>query len=208
VAASTKAKYLIFFMIFNFFTYFGLQYLITHNEYSFLTSMDAQIPMVPSFIWIYHTLIPVICVSMYSLIVKREVFMTAFTAFLVATIVLSLCYIFFPSFYPRPPLQPETISESLLVLTRSVDGAHNTFPSGHVTFAWLLFFSMGLSTQAHKSRWTRHVYFFWAALISISTLVLKQHYILDVFAGIILAAASFYLAKYFIFQRRLLTSQN
>ena len=38
-------------------------------------------------------------------------------------------------------------------------------------------------------------YIVWAILISVSTLAVKQHYIVDVLAGFMLAAACFYIAK-------------
>jgi membrane-associated phospholipid phosphatase len=69
-----------------------------------------------------------------------------------------------------------------------------------------IFFSISLSARVLKTTWIKYVYFIWAGLISISTLVLKQHYILDVFAGMILAATCFYLARYFVFQRQVLTN--
>jgi membrane-associated phospholipid phosphatase len=38
----------------------------------------------------------------------------------------------------------------------------------------------------------------WAIGISLSTLTLKQHFIIDVVAGMAVAGVSFYLAKYFL----------
>jgi len=197
VAASVKAKYLTFFLIFNFLTYFGLQWLITHSEYNFLTSVDLAIPLIPGFIWIYHTLVPVIVLSMFFLVIRRDIFMTTFVAFSIATLILSLFYVLFPSFYPRIPIEATTLSEQFLNLTRTIDGAHNTFPSGHVTFAWLLTFCISHATSARKFAWLKPAYALWAVLISVSTLVLKQHYIFDVFSGLALAIICYYCAKNF-----------
>ena len=96
----TKAKYLTLFIIFNFVTYFGIQLLFTVNEYNFLTSLDHVIPFVPEFVWVYHTLIPVILVTMFSFVSRKEVFFSTFTAYMIASVTLSIFYVLFPSFYP------------------------------------------------------------------------------------------------------------
>jgi len=156
---------------------------------------------VPEFVWVYHTLLPVLLATMFVLMIKREIFISTFIALLIATAVLSLFYVSFPAFYPRPPIGNDTISEWLLNLTRIADGAHNTFPSGHVTFSWLLTFFIGLTNYAKKHTWIKLAYIAWAALISMSTLLLKQHFIIDVVSGIILATVCYFLVKHFSFER-------
>ena len=137
----TKTKYLILFIFLNLVTYFGIQFFITVNEYDLLTQFDLNIPFIPEFVWVYHTLVPVIAVTMLVLVKKKELFLSAMGAFGVATLALSVFYIAFPSFYPRESFQATAgLSGFLLEWTRLIDGAHNTFPSGHVTFAWLLTF--------------------------------------------------------------------
>ena len=203
----TKAKYLTFFIFFNFISYFSIQILFTANKYNFLTSFDHAIPLIPEFVWIYHTLIPVILVTMFSLISRKKVFLSAFAAFMIATIMLSAFYVLFPSFYPRESfVDPSSISGWLLELTRTVDGANNTFPSGHVTFSWLLAFVVSLTQYAKSRPWIKIVYYIWATLITISTLALKQHFIVDVLSGVLLATACYFLSKKIIFKRPLIAN--
>ena len=109
---------------------------------------------------------------------------------------MCLFYVFFPSFYPRESfVDVSTISGWLIEITRSIDGPHNTFPSGHVTFAWLLVFFVSLSQYTRKYSWIKVLYFSWATLISISTLTLKQHFVVDVLSGLALASLSYYLGR-------------
>ena len=198
----TKAKYLTLFIIFNFVTYFGIQLLFTVNEYNFLTSLDHVIPFVPEFVWIYHTLIPVILITMFSFVSRKEVFFSAFTAYMIASVTLSIFYVLFPSFYPRESfVDPSSISGWLVELTRMIDGANNTFPSGHVTFSWLLAFFVGLTQYVKNRPWIKTVYFVWAVLITLSTLTLKQHFIVDVLSGILLASMCYFLSKNIIFKQ-------
>lgn len=197
----SKIKYVLFFVLLNLITYFSIQALITTNEFDFTTTLDKQIPFVPEFIWAYHTLIPVIGISMVMLLKRRDVFLTTFFAFLLATLVLSLFYIFLPSFYPRTAIVDVNLSTWLVSLTRIIDGPHNTFPSGHVTFSWLIVFAVYGSTYAKKCTWAKTAYTLWAILISISTLTLKQHYIIDVASGFLLAAICYFSIKKILMNR-------
>tara|TARA_R110000824_G_scaffold166215_12_gene342964 strand:+ start:433 stop:846 length:414 start_codon:yes stop_codon:yes gene_type:complete len=116
-------------------------------------------------------------------------------ACLAATVVLNIFYIYLPSFYPRIEFEVATISEYLVELTRAIDKANNTFPSGHVTFAWLIFYAASFSQLAGKYKIIKFTYLIWASMISFATLALKQHYIVDVVSGIFLATLCFYTAS-------------
>ena len=107
-------------------------------------------------------------------------------------------YILFPSFYPREELVGNSTSIWLVEATRLLDHANNTFPSNHVTFSWLMYLSAKCSQLAKKWKPLSVLYFIWASLITVSTLVLKQHFIVDVLSGIVLAHLSFYIAMKFV----------
>jgi membrane-associated phospholipid phosphatase len=172
------------------------------SEFDLLTNFDSSIPFIPEFIWIYHTLIPAIFITLYFFISRERIFFSTFSALMVATIILSLFYILFPSFYPRDAFcDTSSLSGLLVELTRIVDGAGNTFPSGHVTFSWLLFLYIRISDKASKLVWVKPLYFIWAILIAVSTLVLKQHYIIDVVSGIVLAYICYFLSKNIVLPR-------
>ena len=136
------------------------------------------------------------------LVVKsRRLFLTTFWTAIVATCILNFFYVFFPSFYPRADFEIITISEILVDLTRKLDGANNTFPSGHVTFSWVMFWGVFHSTAARTTIGLKSLAFLWAFGVSLSTLVLKQHYVVDVISGIFLATTTFYIAKYIIYRK-------
>ena len=188
--------------------YFLIQSLITGSRYDLLTDMDGKIPFIPSFIWIYHSIVPVIAFTALLLFQRREIFLGLIFSIVFASFLMCLSYIAFPSFYPRELfVDPHTLSGWLIDITRTIDGPHNTFPSSHVTFAWLLVFFVGLSQHTQKRSWILAVYFLWAALLTISTLTLKQHFIVDVLSGIILATGTYFLART-LFVRRAATLIN
>ena len=181
-----KTKYAFIFLIVNVLAYFSIQAFVS-NKYSFLIPLDEKIPFVPEFIWVYHTLMPVIMLTLIFQVKSKSNFYFTIWALFVATGVLCLFYIIFPSYYPRPDYTFTTFTEKFVELTYDLDKSCNTFPSGHVTFSWIAFLS-ALKTPAYRNRLpVRIFYLTWISTITLSTLTLKQHYIFDVISGIFLA---------------------
>ncbi len=196
MSIKVKARYVFLAFLPYLVPYFLIQSAVTVSHYDLLTDLDKKIPFVPYFIWIYHTIIPVIALTAIFLLKRKDIFLSLMFAIVFASILLCTSYITFPSFYPREMfVDSSTLSGWAIEVTRSIDGPHNTFPSGHVTFAWLLVFFVGLSQYTQKHLWIQGVYLLWATLITISTLTLKQHFILDIFSGIVLATGTYFLAR-------------
>jgi len=188
-------------------TYIGVyvfvQAFVTTHKFDFLTEFDTAIPFMPEHVWIYHTILPAIFLTMFLLVETKYIFLSTFWACVIAMVILNISYIFFPSFYPRPEFEVSSISEAMVYLTYQIDGSNNTFPSGHVAFAWIMFFGAFYSKIVCRVQGLRALYFLWAVGISLSTLTLKQHYIVDVFSGVLLAIISFYLSSKIMKQRSL-----
>jgi membrane-associated phospholipid phosphatase len=202
-----KAKYVFMTTLPYIIIYFILQSaLVINTSYNLTIGLDKLIPFVPEFIWIYHSIIPIFILTTVILIEKRPVFFTAIASIVFASVVMLLFYTFFPAFYPRDGYTEASLSGFLVEVTRGIDGSNNTFPSGHVTFAWLMVFFIGLSNFSKEHRWVQPVYILWASLISVSTLVLKQHFIVDVFSGMALATMCYFLGKYLVYERGLVTN--
>jgi len=203
MSLGVKAKYLILAFVPYSIIYFLFQTGIIAHEYDLLMGVDTQIPFVPEFVWIYHTLIPVTAASCFMLFHDKKLFSLMTYGNLAAGVVLCIFYVLIPSYYPRAAyVDTNTISGLLVELTRGIDGANNTFPSGHVTFSWLLAYFVGLSKRGKQYLSLRLAYLGWAALIAASTLMLKQHYLIDVISGITLASIIFYISrKMYLFRR-------
>ena len=193
VSLKSKASYMMFFSIINFALYFVIQAFATEHKFDFMTSYDEAIPFMPEHIWIYHSIMPVIVATMTLLVKTRRNFFTTFWSCVVAAVVLNVSHLLLPAHYPRVPFEINSISEMLVELTRQIDGANNTFPSGHVTFAWLLFIGASNTKLADIFAGVKPLYLLWAIGVSLSTLVLKQHYIVDVLTGVSLAYTSYFL---------------
>ena len=195
-----KTKYVVLLFLPYFIIYFLLQ-TANISGYNLLTEIDKIIPFIPEFIWIYHTLIPVFFVTTVLMIEKKNVFFSAMFSVFIASVIMIAFYVFLPAFYPRDGYNEASLSGMVVEFTRTIDGANNTFPSAHVTFSWLLAFFAGISAYAKKNKWIKPAYLLWAFLISVSTVTLKQHFIVDVFSGIVLAVACYAFAKNMIYER-------
>ena len=193
-----RLKYIILLVFLNGLTYFGIQNLVEHHAFDFLLPIDEEIPLIPEFIWIYNSLIPVLIGVAAFLVRTKKVFYTTALSFLLAMVILDFCYVFLPSFYPREAFAVTGASTWLLDLTRQLDGSNNTFPSGHVALAWLLFWGVAHSVYAAKHKIAKTLTALWAIGISISTLTLKQHYVVDVVGGFAVAAICFFAAKWLL----------
>jgi membrane-associated phospholipid phosphatase len=92
-----------------------------------------------------------------------------------------IIFLLVPIEYPRN-LYPNT--NALIALFRATDGAGNCFPSLHV--AMTLFLAAGYGA-IEKSSIKTILMWFWAGGIILSVLTTKQHYLIDIVGGAILA---------------------
>jgi membrane-associated phospholipid phosphatase len=193
-----------------FFTYLAVYWLIQSfidsSEVDYLIPLDDAIPFLPEFVWIYHTLVFGIFTVMVLLIQDKRLFMRTFWACITAAVLMSIIHVIWPAVYPRQEFTATSISEWLVEITRQIDGASNTFPSGHVAFSWLMFFAVCKAKVSRINRGMVSLFLLWAIGVSLSTLVIKQHFVADVFSGVATALISFCVAGLFVGYKRSLTS--
>ena len=90
-------------------------------------------------------------------------------------------FVFYPTTYPRPqyPQVSSVLVESVMWLVSHADTPNNCFPSLHVSLTGIATLSLRF---ARPKLFLRFV--FWSFLIFASTLSTKQHYLMDVLAGL------------------------
>jgi membrane-associated phospholipid phosphatase len=101
-------------------------------------------------------------------------------AFLTTLLAAYGTYLVFPVYLERPTFVPDSIATWLLALEYR-DPSYNHFPSLHVALTWLCYFGC---RSRFKGRWLPLL----VISISLSTLFVKQHYVVDVVYGAGLAA--------------------
>ena len=100
MAIETKAKYIFAWLAVTSIVYFSVQAVVS-DAYTFLSPLDDEIPFIPGFIWLYHTLVPVIVGTTIFSMHRRRVFFNTIAALTFSMAVLTCFHLIFPSYYPR-----------------------------------------------------------------------------------------------------------
>ncbi|HYN81872.1 MAG TPA: phosphatase PAP2 family protein [Gemmatimonadaceae bacterium] len=150
-------------------------------------ALDRAIPVDPVWmlaygsVWIFAFL-PVFVVRQPALTRRAMLaFLTVFGAAYVG-------FLAYPTVLPRAETVGEGFFATSLEVVYSLDPPYNCFPSLHVAWAFV-----AALTCYRVHRGVGIVALFWAAIIGVSTLYTKQHYVVDVIAGIIIAYAAYLL---------------
>jgi membrane-associated phospholipid phosphatase len=148
------------------------------------TPLDGLIPVVPVFVIPYVSLQPYVYLTLIVLLLFRtRLFQSACLALTYALLISYGFYIFLQSEMIRPVLAG---GDALTAMIRDVyasDNPFNCFPSLHTAssvimavFWWRLDRRAGIAAAL------------WTALIVASTVLIKQHYLPDLLAGLLLAS--------------------
>ena len=107
-----------------------------------------------------------------------------------------VCFVFFlafPTTNVRPELPPDGFWNQVMLWVYSVDAADNLFPSIHCLVSWFCY--IGIRDREEIPVWYRRFSFVMALLVCVSTLTTKQHVLVDVAGGILLAELCFRIGK-------------
>lgn len=147
--------------------------------------LDLLIPFVPAFVLIYLSWFVWIAVTViFTLTQDRTLMVKLHMEFSLVDIISYACYLIYPTVqYLRPDLSSANgIFEKMLQLFYTIDTPTQVCPSEHVAFAVILAWTwIELSCNSRTGRESSMLL---ALMISLSTLFVKQHTILDVALGI------------------------
>lgn len=180
-------KPLILCVCFNFTIYLGSRFFYKNRVFHNLTSYcDNRIPVIPIFVLFYFGSYLFWIVN-YILIskVNKEHCYRFLMADLLGKLICGIIYINFPTTNIRPDIITPGIFPDILKFLYSIDSADNLFPSIHCLVSWYCF--VGLRNCKGIPAWYKCFSLFMAIMICISTLTTKQHVIIDVLGGVMLA---------------------
>lgn len=149
-------------------------------RFELLTPLDTAIPFLPWTLPIYLSFYVLVLAAAWCC--EAEEFLRMAVVLLLANVLCYAGFLLLPSAYPRPELEVLRGSrwyEPFQSMWRS-DRPGNTFPSLHVAIT----FACGLRLRLRKAG---ALWFTWGALICLSTLTVKQHFVADVAGGIAVA---------------------
>lgn len=157
-----------------------------------LTEWDRSIPLMPWTIFVYISEY-IFFVCAYFLFRGEETRNKYVWSFFGVTIFAAFIFIFFPTTYPRHdypvPADTHAIVAYAFQVLRTLDNPSNCFPSMHVTCCLLTAFAFFENTE---TRPMRLLFLVWSLLITVSTLPTKQHYIVDLIGGLVLASFGYW----------------
>jgi membrane-associated phospholipid phosphatase len=148
--------------------------------------VDDRIPYRPSWVWIYSFLYyPVIVIITFTTTSSRQ-FLYIAMSYIVLLLIQMTVFVLFPVVTPvewRTCNAGGSRSERFLALVQRYDAPANSFPSMHTSVAVL--------TALHLQPVGGAAVFLFPALIALSCLYTKQHYVVDLPAGALLGWFTF-----------------
>lgn len=150
------------------------------------TPLDGALPGVPVFAVPYVSLIPFVGLSLLLMLFRRaRVYRSAALSMLLVWFTSYVFYVFLQSFVSRPQVGGSDVFSGLVRWVYGADQPYNDFPSLHASLStiiaihwWHIDRRAGVAAAA------------WTALVVASTVLIKQHYLADMLAGLLLAAAA------------------
>ena len=169
------------------FTSFGAYHLLNvprESLHLMATAFDRSLPLIPAFSVPYLLYFPYLFFTAGDGILRSAEWKRVGLSILLVQLIACAIYAAFQSYVPRPDVTGTDIFSTLLRFIYSSDRPYNTFPSLHTAHSVVSLY------------WWRRLYPRWfgaatalTALILLATVFLKQHVVVDVASGIVLAAA-------------------
>lgn len=171
---------------------FGLQ------RYSAAIPLDYAIPFIPGWIIVYFGCY--ISWAAFYIIACRESKKACFdfvTAEVIAKMIALVVFIVFPTEMVERGDFEQTLGNGLLdkitAFMFNCDRPINLFPSIHCLASWIGF--RGVAMCKKVPLWVKWFAFVLAILVFLSTLFVKQHYIIDIFGGILAVEIGMFISK-------------
>lgn len=184
--------------------FFTIEHFITDNYWATQTSLDAKIPFCEWFIFPYVSWSPLLVVLGLYLILKDGEGFRRYMWFIMVTFTTAVVFcILIPNGQDLRPavMEHHNAATWLVEYTYSIDTNTNVFPSVHVLGVIAAVSSVWETPGLRKTgwRWAATVY---GLVIIASTLLVKQHALLDVLAAIPWGLASYWIVYRVIGRRR------
>lgn len=177
-----------------------IYYALNHGPavWNLYTPIDGLIPVVPPFVIPYVSLDPLVYFTLIVfLLFRTKIFQSAGLSMLAAFFVSYLFYYFFQTEVIRPTLTGTDLFTRMIRDVYAGDNPFNDFPSLHTSVSTILALHW-----LHFDRRAGIAACLWAALIVASTVLVKQHYVADIFGGLVLAlGVSWIFLKLLIYRR-------
>lgn len=186
----------IFCFVFNSLIYTGTQIIMGKaKHFDLTTAADNAIPFEPMWAVIYLGCFLFWAIN-YIMITRQEKedwFQFA-TGDYLSRIICGVFFVLLPTTNVRPEVMGNSFPELLVRFVYSMDAPTNLFPSIHCLVSWMCF--IGIRGRKYVPKWYQVFSCIFAIAVFASTLFTKQHYIIDVIVGAILAEICYYIGHH------------
>ena len=164
------------------------------HHYDISIPLDSALPFIPAFIIIY-ILSYLQWFAGYGLVAieSKEVCYRVAASEIIAKLICFAIFMALPTTIVRPSTEGYGIFGAITNLIYSMDTPTTLFPSVHCLESWILFRTAIKITRYKK--WLMPLYFVFALLVFASVLFVKQHFIVDIPAAIIVGEIGLYLGE-------------
>jgi membrane-associated phospholipid phosphatase len=170
------------------------------HHYDISTPLDHALPFVPEFIIIY-LLAFVQWISGYVIIAResKEVCYKIFSAEMFAKVCCLICFCVLPTTLVRPEITGSGFFDRVCSMVYSIDAPDNLFPSIHCLESWVVF--RGALYVKKLPGWYKWVTLVFSLLVFASTVLVKQHVVLDMAGAVFFVELGMILTEKFHFDR-------
>lgn len=186
----------VLFIAFFAFTYFSTEHFNANRPASdyinLSTFWDSYVPLTAEFVvfyYLYYLWAPLPAVIAQ----ERRSFYHIILTYTILQLGAALTFILIPARMFRMAFEPSYIWEHALAGIYTADPGVNLLPSLHVGHSVLT--AIFFYTLKHP---LRHIIGLGSVFISASTILVKQHYVIDIPFGILYAVSAYFIAGYFV----------
>ena len=180
----------------NMIAYMGTRIFTTGRyHYNIESPLDRLLPLVPFFV-VFYVLAFAQWITGYLLIgrEKKEYCYRFFLGEIIAKAICLVIFLVFPTTLNRPEITGNGIFERLLAFIYSVDAADNLFPSIHCLESWMCWRGCRKLTQTRLPGWFSGANLVLTLLVFASTVLCKQHVLIDIAGGVAVVEIGLFLA--------------
>lgn len=156
------------------------------DHYRVDLAWEQSIPFIPEAAWVYHSLILLMFASVLLMRQPRDIH-RLFLVLCGQVVFACIIYLLFPVQVVFPDRYAGGSLPMVFLLADLANLKNNYLPSLHVCFA----FMSAMVGALYLKRLMGMLFYIWALLIAISTMLIHEHHFADVIGGIALALAGF-----------------
>lgn len=154
--------------------------------------LDSQIPLIPWFVYPYFLTFPWAILTFFYLAYTDKKALYNLTIVLIISFAISgIFYAFGQTVFTKPEFEPKSFTDKFVVWTWNSTNPVNCFPSQHCFMAFAMIIAVVSSKEKRINFIYKWVTIILSILIVLATVLIRQHFLLDIFASFIIMFAAY-----------------